>query len=459
MVGMTGTTGTAGETARLSRSRHHKMIGGVCGGLGRHFNLDPVIFRVPLAVLSVIGGLGFVGYGLAWLIIPFEGEGENEGRRLLSGRVEGPGLTALLFIVAGCGLMLAGLNDGGGATWFSVMMIAALAGAAGWSRRRGGTELAREAEGGAGVDAVTANAVADAPPEAQPPPAPTGPSWWRRSPGGFTAADRGSDYLWGPVGALPPAPPRPSTRTTPPPAPPAAPPPVPAPAVPAPRERRDIRMGGLVLLLALVVGAGGTAAAWGRDSLSEALVIGLAAALAIFGLGLVVSAFAGRLGGGTIVAVVLTAGLLAGAAALPQNISTTWSEPTWRPADAAQVRSSYEVGSGRAELDLGELEVPRGERVTTEVEAGAGELVVTVPRNVELTVHVEIGMGAFTYDGTPVGGNGGETTFDSWAGVGQERTARYEPEPGVAGLAEGGGVELWLEMGIGQVTVEREATA
>ncbi|MGP3966886.1 PspC domain-containing protein [Streptomyces sp. 6N223] len=445
---MTGTTEeTARPNARLSRSRHHKVIGGVCGGLGRYFNLDPVIFRVSLAVLSVVGGLGFVGYGLAWLIIPFEGEEENEGRRLLSGRVEGPGLTALLFIVAGCGLMLAGLTDGGGATWFSVMMIAALAGAAHWSRRRSETELGGEAEGGAGVDAVTANAVADAPPEAQPPPAPAGPSWWRRSPDDPTAAERASDYLWGPAGARPPA-----RRTVPPPAPPAA--TQPPPAV-APRERRDIRMGGLVLLLALGAGAGGTAVAWERDSLSEALVLGLAAALAVFGLGLVVSSFAGRLGGGTIVAVALTAGLLAGAAALPQNIATTWSEPVWRPAEAAQVRQVYEVGTGRAELDLGGLAVPEGERVATELEAGAGELVVTVPRNVELTVHVEIAVGAFTYDGQPGGGNDGGT-FDSWAGVGQERTVSYAPE---AGVAEGGSVELWLEMGIGQVTVEREAVS
>ncbi|WP_059012977.1 PspC domain-containing protein [Streptomyces specialis] len=118
-----------------TRSRRHKVIGGVCGGFGRYCNLDPVIFRVPLAVLSVIGGLGFVAYGLAWLLIPFEGEEENEGRRLLSGRVEGPGLTALLFIVAGCGLLLASLGNQGAGTWFSVMVLGALAAAARWSLR------------------------------------------------------------------------------------------------------------------------------------------------------------------------------------------------------------------------------------------------------------------------------------------------------------------------------------
>ncbi len=47
------------RSGRLRRSRTHKVAGGVCGGLGRYFDLDPVIFRVPLVVLSVVvGGTG-----------------------------------------------------------------------------------------------------------------------------------------------------------------------------------------------------------------------------------------------------------------------------------------------------------------------------------------------------------------------------------------------------------------
>src|SRR5690606_40604830 len=62
---------------------YHKVVGGVCGGLGRHYGIDPVVFRVPLAVISVLGGMGLIVYGVAWLLIPFEDEEENEGRRLL----------------------------------------------------------------------------------------------------------------------------------------------------------------------------------------------------------------------------------------------------------------------------------------------------------------------------------------------------------------------------------------
>ena len=31
---------------RLTRSRGDRIIGGVCGGLGRYFNVDPLLFRI-----------------------------------------------------------------------------------------------------------------------------------------------------------------------------------------------------------------------------------------------------------------------------------------------------------------------------------------------------------------------------------------------------------------------------
>ena len=34
---------------RLLRSREDRVIGGVCGGLGRYFNIDPVLFRIGFA--------------------------------------------------------------------------------------------------------------------------------------------------------------------------------------------------------------------------------------------------------------------------------------------------------------------------------------------------------------------------------------------------------------------------
>jgi phage shock protein PspC (stress-responsive transcriptional regulator) len=46
------------------------MIGGVCGGLGEYFELDPILFRAAFLVLAFIGGLGLLLYAVLWLLIP-----------------------------------------------------------------------------------------------------------------------------------------------------------------------------------------------------------------------------------------------------------------------------------------------------------------------------------------------------------------------------------------------------
>lgn len=54
---------------KLVRSTKDKTIAGVCGGLGHHFNLDPVIFRVAFIVSVFFGGLGLVAYLAMWLLV------------------------------------------------------------------------------------------------------------------------------------------------------------------------------------------------------------------------------------------------------------------------------------------------------------------------------------------------------------------------------------------------------
>lgn len=107
----------APEERKFRRDRRHKRLGGVCAGLGRHCDMDPVIFRIGLAVLAITSGLGLVFYGFAWLFVPYEDEEENEARRLLSGRVDGQALTAVLFALVGCGVFLTLLNNGGALTF------------------------------------------------------------------------------------------------------------------------------------------------------------------------------------------------------------------------------------------------------------------------------------------------------------------------------------------------------
>ena len=59
------------ETNRLYRSRKDSMIGGVAGGLGEYFKLDPVIVRLIFVLLTLAGGGGVLIYILLWIFIPF----------------------------------------------------------------------------------------------------------------------------------------------------------------------------------------------------------------------------------------------------------------------------------------------------------------------------------------------------------------------------------------------------
>jgi len=57
---------------RLERSSDDKWIAGVCGGLGRYFDLNPAVFRLGLVVLTLLGGAGILVYLAAVLVVPAE---------------------------------------------------------------------------------------------------------------------------------------------------------------------------------------------------------------------------------------------------------------------------------------------------------------------------------------------------------------------------------------------------
>ena len=73
------------DVRQLRRSRDDRMIGGVCGGLGRYVGIDPIIFRIVLAALAIFGGVGLLLYALGWLLIPDDGTDVSELHRLFQG--------------------------------------------------------------------------------------------------------------------------------------------------------------------------------------------------------------------------------------------------------------------------------------------------------------------------------------------------------------------------------------
>jgi phage shock protein PspC (stress-responsive transcriptional regulator) len=62
-----------GPRYRLRRSRSDRMISGVCGGVGKLFNVDANLVRIGLVALTIVGvGAGAVLYVAAWLVVPEE---------------------------------------------------------------------------------------------------------------------------------------------------------------------------------------------------------------------------------------------------------------------------------------------------------------------------------------------------------------------------------------------------
>lgn len=55
---------------RLYRDPDGKVLGGVCGGLGNYFNVDPVIFRIIFALLFFGAGTGLLVYFILWVATP-----------------------------------------------------------------------------------------------------------------------------------------------------------------------------------------------------------------------------------------------------------------------------------------------------------------------------------------------------------------------------------------------------
>lgn len=58
----------------LYRSRGHRMIAGVCGGLADYFGLDPTVVRLAWVAVSVLGMLfpGVLLYIIAIVLVPEE---------------------------------------------------------------------------------------------------------------------------------------------------------------------------------------------------------------------------------------------------------------------------------------------------------------------------------------------------------------------------------------------------
>lgn len=96
----------------IRRRTHNKWIAGVCSGLADRLGIDPVIVRVGLVILTMLGGAGIAIYLVAWALLPNDRD-EIPAQRALR---DGDGGSIVLLVFAG--LALFGDSAFGG-TWWS----------------------------------------------------------------------------------------------------------------------------------------------------------------------------------------------------------------------------------------------------------------------------------------------------------------------------------------------------
>lgn len=65
---------------RLYRDPDHRVLGGVCGGLGAFFNMDPVVLRIIfVALFFITASAAFFAYIILWIAVP---KAKNTAQRL-----------------------------------------------------------------------------------------------------------------------------------------------------------------------------------------------------------------------------------------------------------------------------------------------------------------------------------------------------------------------------------------
>lgn len=110
---------------QFRRSKRNRVIGGVCGGLGRYADVDPIVFRIAFLALLIPGGFGLIVYIIAWIAIPefrnAEEEHQDDVRQPIDRRIAGT-IAGGLLIMAGVLILVERLLG-----WFDMRIIGGVA--------------------------------------------------------------------------------------------------------------------------------------------------------------------------------------------------------------------------------------------------------------------------------------------------------------------------------------------
>ncbi|HVQ92672.1 MAG TPA: PspC domain-containing protein, partial [Mycobacteriales bacterium] len=462
---------------RLVRSRRNRMIAGVAGGLGEHLGVDPVLFRVLFAVLAlpIFGWTGLLAYLVGWLLLPDQDESGSPAESLLgrggrnaAGSVEGV-LLAVAAALLGILLIRGDIGDGGDVALLALLVVGGVllfrntAGRRRSTRRAGGappgypppypapdfqpttqfgtgqfgtgqfgtgqsgTAAFGTAQFGTGQSGTAQFGTAQfgtgqstVPPGAAPgatvPADPTTPlATGVPAPGG--SGEFGLTVDLGGPGTLPPY-----TYV--------------APPAPPPKRREPSLLGRLTLsATAVALGILGLLDAAGANDFRVRHYLALA--LVVIGAGLLLGTLLGRARWLVWIGLPLTVALIASSGA-EVMFHGGIGDRVYAPTSLADVHNRYELGGGSMTLDLSGVDFADAD-VRSDIRVGLGDLRITLPPNVDVTVRAHAGVGDLNLFGLQ----------DDGAGV-----SRAITDNGADGVG-GGRLELILNINLGDVEVSR----
>ena len=322
---------------RLVRTDDGRWLGGVASGLGRYFDVNPLVYRIAFAALALAGGTGLLLYLAAYLVIPGEGDEDSIAVEALRDHRERPWFFVGLGLLAFGALFAiseARFWPDTGNVWFAATLV------------------------GAALVWWHVSQRADRPRAAVQPETPAAAV-------GGRAVDEGGDEQ--------------TTRSQPPPRPPKPPA---RPSLFAPVLGALLAAAGLFGLLAVL------------DIYDIDVAAALAGGVVIVGAAIAFGAMTQRRVGGLVFLGLL---LLVRVRARRDHAGLGLGRGSGRRANdrstVTALEPSYELGVGDLDLDLSAVTLPAG---TTSVDAsvGVGKLVVTVPADVALVIDAHAGVGS-----------------------------------------------------------------
>lgn len=367
------------DLTTLRRSKDNRMVAGVCEGLSRHFDIDPIVIRVVFAALTIFGGAGLVLYALAWLTIPEEGAYDSPASGWLRRdpeRILVAGLS--IAAVAAVATMIGAIGVSAPNPFPAVVVgLAALAVFALFTRRRPDTETrsvrtpAAPAAETTGSSSPAVEATSGLPSSAV---VENDRSWWRRDPKPPQSEVRegqgGTAGPGGPTDPTQPLPPGPRTRR---------------PPSRRPRRPRSRLLSVTIATVAITLGAIWVLDETVVEEMEPSVYPGTA--LGIISVALLLGSWFGRS------RFLIVLGLVASVATVATTVigPGPHGESLYRPTATAEVESSYDHGVGHLVLrldDVADVAELDGRDITIDMSVGQVDVIVPTSVDATITAHV-----------------------------------------------------------------------